>query len=222
MAVDEKAFLAGTVFFFHGFKLQVEPFRVRRIKCIGRAFLVDPFSSVQKAGDELFYQHGGRIASVSGAHVIFAAAFEASGNVIIRITEDDNGLVAEFARFLKAVFQKGSAYSPSLKIRVDADRAEGEDDGLSSILIDEPGFCIHHVTHKPSVCSFCHQIQFRDEILMVSQNVGHIMLGAARFVHIPEGPSGQRFHGMLLFLLFGTDGDRWLRLLSIYNFSESR
>ena len=51
---------------------------------------------------------------------------------------------------------------------------------------------------------------------MVSQNVGHIMLGAARFVHIPEGPSGQRFHGMLLFLLFGTDGDRWLRLLSIF------
>ena len=216
MAVDVKAFLTGAVFLFQGFKLPVKLFRGCGIERIGAVFLIKPFPSVQKAGDEFQNKHGGRIASVLCAYMISAAAFETSGDVIIRIAKDNHSMIAEPARFLKAVFQKKPADSSSLKIRMNADGAEGENDSLVSIFINETGLCIHHVSHNAAVCGFGYQIQLRDEILMLPQNMYHVVLGAARPVHVPEGLSGQHFHGALLLILFPADGDGRFCLLSVF------
>ena len=95
--MDIKAFLAGAEFFFQGFKLPVKGFHICGGERVGGAFLINPFSSVQKAGKKLQNKHGGRIASVPCAHMVSAAAFETSGDIIVRIAKDDHGLVAEAA-----------------------------------------------------------------------------------------------------------------------------
>ena len=162
---------------------------------IGVIGMIKPLSAVKRVIAERFYKQRSRENIALKADVVSFAAFISARDVIIRISEINNGIISKLFHDLKGVFKENPAVSPALIVRVDADRTHRNDGLYIAVFVCKLGFCVHHTADDLSV-RLDNMSKLRDKILMLSHHMDEIVLVTAWEAQIPE-----RLPGKLLNLM---------------------
>lgn len=165
---------------------------------------VEPFPSVKSTVLQHFYKKRSREDVSLKADVVFTAAFIASCNVVIGITEVDNSIVSHIGSYTEGVLQQSFSVTFSLIFGEYADRSHSDDLFFTAVFISELSLAVHNAADDPSA-DFDNIVEFGDKVLMLSHDMYEVVLVAAGLVEVPESFTGDIFNFAVVFFCFPAD-----------------
>ena len=129
MAVDVEFLLAWLPALYLGRELSVKALQSLFIVAglIHIAGAVEPFPAVKSSFLKLLYQQSGREYITLKAYIVLFAALVASCDIVVRISEVDDRIVAHLLSSGKGMLKQGFADARALIFREHAQRSHGED-----------------------------------------------------------------------------------------------
>ena len=140
------------------------------------------------------------------ADMVFQAAFKSAAHIIVRGSEDHNRFKTELGSFLEGGFHQLFAIAHSLILGINADRTEGKNGLFFSIWIDQPGFCIHDISNDLAI-QLKNQVQLREKIFVISDDMCQIVFMTAGNIQVPEGFPCECFYGFIIVWLLCSNGN---------------
>ena len=136
----------------------------------------------------------------------FARVSKAALSVEADVPLEANRAAAESRRLFQRIVQQHFAVALPLELRCDADRSHRHDGDVPAVVAADRR-AHEDVLPDQNAVLLHNKVQLRHESRVTAEPVEHIMLHAARSVHVPKGFAHKVFHRAVIVLCFSTDDD---------------